>query len=143
MPFIMREGFDEQLPSLGHLASIGLHLKPLAYFVGKACPAGPVRQHLPHAPSQMRGQRQPRTHIAWDVGRWLRCGADYKVKVLDRFHLKRHSGKSEGVAGAERRGEGFFNLAQFAPVAEPDLQHRRVHDDACIEPVLGGKLRMR
>ena len=96
----MGEGFDKQLPGLWHLAAIGLHLQPFAHFVRKARPARPVGQHLPHTPSQMRGQGQPSAHIAGDIGRWLGRGADDEVKVFDRFDLQRHAGKGEAVAGA-------------------------------------------
>ena len=91
----------------------------------------------------MRGERQARTHIAWDVGRRLRRGADNEVEVFDGFHLKRHAGKSECVAGAECGGEGFFHLAQLTAIAETDFEHWRIDDDACIKPVLRGKLRVR
>ena len=143
MAFVVREGFYQQLPGFGHLAAIGLHLKPLAHFVGKAGPAWPVSQHLSHAARQMRGQRQPRTHIAWDVGRGLGGGADDKVKVFDRFHLQRHSGKGEAVSGAERGRKRFFDPAQFAAIAETDLKHGCVDDDTCVESMLRRKLRVR
>ena len=143
MAFVVREGFDQQLPRRGHLAAIGLHLKPLAHFVGKAGPARPVSQHLPHAARQMRCQRQPRTHIARDVGRWLGRGADDEVEVLDRFHLQCHSCKGEAVSGAERGGKRFFDLAQFAAIAETDLKHGCVDDDTCVESMLRRKLRVR
>ena len=143
MSLVVRECLDQQLPRLGHLAAIGLHLQPLAHFVGKARPACAIGQHLPHPVRQMRGKRQARTHIAWDVGCRLRRGTDNEVEVLDGFHLKRHAGKGKRVTGAERRGEGFLDLAQLAAIAETDFEHRRIDNDAGIKPVLRGKLRVR
>ena len=143
MALVVRECLDEKLAGLGHLAAIGLHLQPLAHFVGKAGPACAIGQHLPHSVCQMRGERQARTHIAWDVGRRLRRGADNEVEVLDGFHLKRHAGKGKCVAWAERGGESFLNLAQFAAIAETDLQHWRINNDTRIKTVLRGKLWVR
>ena len=143
MTFVVRECFDEKLAGLWHLAAIGLHLQPLAHLIGKARPACAIGQHLPHPVRQMCGERQARTHIAWDIGRRLRRGADNEVEVLDGFHFKRHAGKGERVPRAQRRGEGFFHLAQFAAIAETDFEHRRIDNDAGIKPVLRGKLRVR
>ena len=100
MSFIVREGFDQQLPRRWHLASIVLHLKPFAHFIRKASPRRAIGQHMSDAVGQMSGKRQSCSHIARDIGSLLFRGADDQVEVFDLLDLKRHTGKGEGVARA-------------------------------------------
>src|SRR5690606_2694933 len=47
--------------------------------------------------------------------------------------------KGEGVAGDQRAGEIFLDLAEPPAVLEADVGHRRFDDDPRVEPVLRGE----
>ena len=107
----MRKTLNQQPPRPRQFGSPVLHLQPFANIIRELPPARPVRQQGLDPPREMRGQRQPLTHIARDLSGLL-GSAHHQFGITHHLNFQIESGEAERLAGPQPRGKVFFDPPQ-------------------------------
>ena len=124
----------------GSFGAFELQAEPFAYGFGVGVPGFGVVQHGAHAVGEVGGERQAGADIGGDHGRAGAAIGAFDGEFVDAGEFQEAAGEHEGVAGAQRVGEVFLDLAQRLAVraAEADLQQRRFGDGADVHAGLAG-----
>ena len=124
-----------------------LSLQPFTHVVGQFAPRRLVVDHPPHPLGEIGRQREFRAAPAGDLRVRRARPRDEDVHPRDPLEPPHLAAEQEGVAGDQALNIPFLDLADLAPrptasPAQADVQHRRAHDGAAVEPVAEGGARV-